>query len=101
MEDNSCNQSEIGRNNIQNLKLDITISDNIKTELLKPPEKEPLKSNFGNIENFWRFEQTQTLWTLYPDQIGYGFALISNQLFDNSNQPNPNFTSIEILFNFA
>lgn len=59
MGDNSSKQLKIRRNNIQNLELDITTSDNLEIALSEPAEEEPLKTNFDSIKNSQRSGQTQ------------------------------------------
>ncbi len=87
---NISKQPEKEENASQDLEQDVTIFDDLESELSEPPEEESLETNSGSIESSRRSGRARVPRKLYPCQNIYGSAPISKKLVDNSSQPSSN-----------
>lgn len=75
--------------------------DDCESKLSDPLDKKLLEINSGSTDLSCRSAQIRAPLTLYPDQISYDSALISQRLVDNTTQQNPNPSNSDTPFSLA
>ena len=94
---NIFKQPEKEGNTSQDLEQDMTIIDDLESELSEPPEEMFFETNSGSIESSRQSGRAEAPRKLYPGQITYGSASISKKLLDNPSQSSLNTASLDTL----